>query len=308
MNQNEQGTGLSMSAQDVATPGRTKEILKKNHLVLKKSLGQNFLTDGNVLRSIISAAELASDKGALEIGPGIGALTQQLAKEAGRVVAVEIDRRLLPILEETLAPYETAEVIHGDVLKLDLRKIISEKFAGISGISVVANLPYYITTPIIMKLLEEKLPLENIVVMIQKEVADRMAAKPGGKEYGSLSIAVQYYCEAQQVAIVPRTVFVPQPNVDSAVIRLRLRKEPAVAVTDEAFFFEVVQASFAQRRKTIYNNLAARFFTKETKPELEALLLGAGIEPIRRGETLSMEEYARLTEALLSCPSCNRSK
>ncbi|SEC37178.1 16S rRNA (adenine(1518)-N(6)/adenine(1519)-N(6))-dimethyltransferase RsmA [Paenibacillus sp. GP183] len=286
------------ASEDVATPKNTKNLIQKHGIVLKKSLGQNFLIDQNTLHKIVGAAELSGDKGALEIGPGIGALTQQLAKAAGRVLAVEIDQRLLPILAETLEPYPHATVVHGDVLKLDLPALIRQHFDGMAGVSVVANLPYYITTPIIMKLLEEKLPLENIVVMIQKEVADRMAARPGGKEYGSLSIAVQFYCEAELVAIVPRTVFVPQPNVDSAVIRLRVRKEPPVHVQDEDFFFEVVQASFVQRRKTIYNNLAARFFTKETKPELEALLHSIGIDPIRRGETLSMEEYARLAAAL----------
>ncbi|MBD0384537.1 16S rRNA (adenine(1518)-N(6)/adenine(1519)-N(6))-dimethyltransferase RsmA [Paenibacillus sedimenti] len=289
-----------VTSEDVATPSKTKEILKRHDLVLKKSLGQNFLIDHNILHKIVSAAELGPDKGALEIGPGIGALTQQLAKLAGRVLAIEIDQRLLPILGETLEPYPHATVVHGDVLKLDLPELFRQHFAGVDGVSVVANLPYYITTPIIMKLLEEKLPLENIVVMIQKEVADRMAARPGTKDYGSLSIAVQFHCEAELVTIVPRTVFVPQPNVDSAVIRLRVRKTPPVEVADEAFFFEVVQASFVQRRKTIYNNLAARFFTKETKSELETLLLANNIDPQRRGETLSMEEYARLSSALLA--------
>ncbi|MFC5452659.1 16S rRNA (adenine(1518)-N(6)/adenine(1519)-N(6))-dimethyltransferase RsmA [Paenibacillus aestuarii] len=287
-----------ITPEDVATPSKTKEILKRHDLVLKKSLGQNFLIDHNILNKIVSAAELGPDKGALEIGPGIGALTQQLAKLAGRVLAIEIDQRLLPILGETLEPYPHASVVHGDVLKQDLPALFRQHFAGVDGVSVVANLPYYITTPIIMKLLEEKLPLDNIVVMIQKEVADRMAARPGTKDYGSLSIAVQFHCEAELVTIVPRTVFVPQPNVDSAVIRLRVRKAPPVDVADEAFFFEVVQASFVQRRKTIYNNLAARFFSKETKSELEAILLACGIEPQRRGETLSMEEYARLSAAL----------
>ncbi|MEW9702444.1 16S rRNA (adenine(1518)-N(6)/adenine(1519)-N(6))-dimethyltransferase RsmA [Paenibacillus sp. SI8] len=290
----------TVSADDVATPSKTKEILKRHDLVLKKSLGQNFLIDQNILNKIVSAADLGPDKAALEIGPGIGALTQQLAKLAGRVLAVEIDQRLLPILGETLEPYPHATVVHGDVLKLDLPELFRQHFEGVAGVSVVANLPYYITTPIIMKLLEEKLPLENIVVMIQKEVADRMAARPGTKDYGSLSIAVQFHCEPELVTIVPRTVFVPQPNVDSAVIRLRVRKAPPVDVADEDFFFEVVQASFVQRRKTIYNNLAARFFTKENKPELEALLIASGIEPQRRGETLSMEEYARLSAALLA--------
>lgn len=287
-----------VTAEEVASPKRTNEILKRNQLKLKKSLGQNFLVDQNILHKIVGAAELDATKGALEIGPGIGALTQQLAKQAGRVVAVEIDQRLLPILAETLEPFPNASVIHGDVLKVDLRALFAEHFAGLDGVSVVANLPYYITTPIIMKLLEDKLPLENIVVMIQKEVADRMAAKPGGKDYGSLSIAVQYYCEPEVVTIVPQTVFIPQPNVDSAVIRLRVRKQPPVQTEDEAFFFEVVQASFVQRRKTLYNNLSARFFTKETKPQLEGILTACGIEPSRRGETLSMDEYARLSDAL----------
>lgn len=283
---------------DIASPKKTKELLQKHGFTLKKSLGQNFLIDPNILHKIVSAAELDESKGALEIGPGIGALTQQLAKRAGRVVAVEIDRRLLPLLKETLEAHPNASVVHGDVLKADLKQLFGQYFTECGKVSVVANLPYYITTPIIMMLLEDKLPLEHIVVMIQKEVAERMSAKPGGKEYGSLSIAVQYYCEPEIVTIVPHTVFIPQPNVDSAVIKLKVRERPAVEVQDESFFFEVVQASFVQRRKTIYNNLAARFFTKETKGRLEAILQEAGIEPSRRGETLSIEEYARLSECL----------
>ncbi|MCR8645875.1 16S rRNA (adenine(1518)-N(6)/adenine(1519)-N(6))-dimethyltransferase RsmA [Paenibacillus sp. N1-5-1-14] len=282
----------------VGTPSRTNQILKKYGLVMKKSLGQNFLTDPNILRKIVNAAGLSSSKGALEIGPGIGALTQPLAQTAGKVVALEIDQRLLPILEETLEPYPNASVVHGDVLKQDLSGIFEEHFKDVDSVSVVANLPYYITTPIIMKLLEEKLPLENIVVMIQKEVAERMSAKPGGKEYGSLSIAVQYYCDVEIVCIVPRTVFVPAPNVDSAVIKLTLRGKPPVEVEDEDFFFDVVQSSFTQRRKTIYNNLGARFFSKETKKELEAILLSSGIEPNRRAETVSISEYADLSKQL----------
>jgi len=293
--------------EDIASPKRTNELLKRHGLVLKKSLGQNFLIDPNVLRKIVAAAGLDKSKGALEIGPGIGALTQQLAKEAGTVVAVEIDQRLLPLLRETLSGYPHTTVVHGDVLKVDLRLLFEEHFQSCGQISVVANLPYYITTPIIMKLLEEKLPLENMVVMIQKEVADRMSAKPGGKEYGSLSIAVQYYCEPEIVTIVPRTVFVPQPNVDSAVIKLKVRRQPAVEVEDEVFFFDVVQACFVQRRKTIYNNLAARYFTKETKGQLEPILLAAGIEPSRRGETLSMQEYARLSSVLSEALQRNES-
>lgn len=284
--------------QDVATPAVTKGILAKYDLKAKKSLGQNFLIDLNILNKIVDAAELDETKGALEIGPGIGALTQQLAKRAGRVVAVEIDQRMLPVLQETLSGYEHATVVHGDVLKVDLEELFRLHFQESAGVSVVANLPYYVTTPIVMKLLEERLPLDNIVVMVQKEVADRMAAKPGTKDYGSLSVAVQYYCEPKVVCVVPHTVFIPQPNVDSAVIRLKVRKEPPVAVHDEELYFQVVQASFAQRRKTLSNNLLTRFFTKETKPLMEKALQDAGIDPVRRGETLSLEEFASLTQAL----------
>lgn len=287
----------------VSTPKRTKEVIKKHGLVLKKSLGQNFLTDQNILHHIVGAAELDTSKGVLEIGPGIGALTQHLAEAAGTVVAVEIDQRLIPILSETMEAYPNAHIVHGDVLKVNLRELWEEHFAGCSKVSVVANLPYYVTTPIIMKLLEDKLPLENIVVMIQREVAERMSAKPGTKAYGSLSIAVQYYCVAEIVKIVPPTVFVPQPNVDSAVIRLKLRDKPAVETDDEAFFFEVVQACFVQRRKTISNNLMAAFFSKDRKPELEAVLASCGIDPVRRGETLTLDEFARLSSAIASTRS-----
>lgn len=284
--------------QDIASPRRTKEIISKYGFTLKKSLGQNFLIDQNILGKIVSAAQLDATRGALEIGPGIGALTQQLAKEAGKVAAIEIDQRLIPILEDTLSPYANVKVVHGDVLKLNLHEVVAQHLNDVEAISVVANLPYYVTTPIIMKLLEERLPLENIVVMIQKEVAERMAAKPGGKEYGSLSVAVQFYCEPELVCIVPQTVFVPQPNVDSAVIRLKVRSKPAVEVTDAKHFFDVVQASFAQRRKTLANNLLSRFYTKETRGQMEAVLARCGIDPTRRGETLSLEEFARLSNAM----------
>ncbi|MFM9281700.1 16S rRNA (adenine(1518)-N(6)/adenine(1519)-N(6))-dimethyltransferase RsmA [Paenibacillus jiagnxiensis] len=285
--------------EDIATPRRTKEIIQRHGFSFKKSLGQNFLIDQNILQKIVDAAGLDETKGALEIGPGIGALTERLARSAKRVTAVEIDQRLLPILDEVLAPYDRVRVRHGDVLKLDLKGVFAEDFADVDKVSVVANLPYYVTTPILMKLLEDKLPLENIVVMIQKEVAERMAASPGSKDYGSLSIAVQYYSEPELVCIVPHTVFIPQPNVESAVIRLRVRPKPPVQVPDEQHFFEVVQAAFAQRRKTIANNLKSRFFTKENKDALEPLLRSAGIEPSRRGETLSIGEFARLSTLLL---------
>lgn len=286
------------SAIEVATPKRTKEIIAKYGFSFKKSLGQNFLIDQNILNNIVAAAELDETKGALEIGPGIGALTQRLAKAAGKVTAVEIDNRLIPILKDVLEGEEHTTVIHGDVLKLDLKKLFEEQFADVTGVSVVANLPYYVTTPILMKLLEEKLPLEHIVVMIQKEVAERMAAKPGGKEYGSLSVAVQYYCVPKVVCMVPHTVFIPQPNVDSAVIKLSLRDKPAVDVPDEDHFFKVVQASFAQRRKTLANNLTA-FVGKERREALTEMLLSNDIDPIRRGETLSLEEFARISRSML---------
>ncbi|GIO35007.1 MULTISPECIES: 16S rRNA (adenine(1518)-N(6)/adenine(1519)-N(6))-dimethyltransferase RsmA [Paenibacillus] len=284
---------------DIASPRRTKEIIQRHGFSFKKSLGQNFLIDQNILGKIVEAAGLDSTKGALEIGPGIGALTEKLAQEAGAVTAVEIDQRLIPILQEVLEPYPHVRIHHGDVLKTDLDALFAEDFANVSKVSVVANLPYYVTTPILMKLLEEKLPLENIVVMIQKEVAERMAASPGTKDYGSLSIAVQYYSEPELVCIVPKTVFIPQPNVESAVIRLKVREQPPVEVDDEKFFFQVVHASFAQRRKTIANNLKTRFFPKEGREQLESLLHAAGIEPSRRGETLSLQEFATLSNVLL---------
>lgn len=276
-----------------------KRSLQDTGFLSKKSLGQNFLIDQNILHKIVDAADLNEHKGALEIGPGIGALTEKLAQRAGKVTAVEIDQRLIPILTEVLEPYSNIYVHHGDVLKTDLPELFAENFAGMDKVSVVANLPYYVTTPILMRLLEEKLPLDSIVVMIQKEVAERMAASPGTKDYGTLSIAVQYYSEPELVCIVPHTVFIPQPNVESAVIKLKVREKPPVEVKDEKFFFEVIHASFAQRRKTIANNLKSRFFTKENRDQLEPMLEAAGIEPTRRGETLSIEEYARLSDVLL---------
>lgn len=284
---------------DIATPGRTKEILEKYGFAFKKSLGQNFLVDTNILKNIVAEAQLTEESGAIEIGPGIGALTEQLARSSKKVVAFEIDQRLLPILADTLSSYPNVTVIHEDVLKADVRSVISTEFSAIADLMVVANLPYYVTTPIIMKLLEEKLPIRGLVVMLQKEVADRISARPGTKDYGSLSIAVQYYSEAETAMIVPKTVFVPQPNVDSAVIRLTIRKEPPVALTDEGFFFLVTRASFAQRRKTISNNLTSQLPNgKEKKGDILAALEEAGIDPGRRGETLSIEEFGRLSNCL----------
>ncbi|MCH6267887.1 16S rRNA (adenine(1518)-N(6)/adenine(1519)-N(6))-dimethyltransferase RsmA [Neobacillus citreus] len=284
---------------DIATPVRTRAILEKYGFSFKKSLGQNFLIDTNILKKIVSFAELTDESGAIEIGPGIGALTEQLARSSKKTVAFEIDQRLLPILEDTLSPYPNVKVIHNDVLKADVGEVIAAEFAGISDLMVVANLPYYVTTPIIMKLLEEHLPIRGIVCMLQKEVADRISAKPGTKDYGSLSIAVQYYTEAETVMIVPKTVFVPQPNVDSAVIRLTRRENRAVQVKDENFFFQVTKASFAQRRKTLLNNLTSGLPDgKQKKEEILAALAASGIEPSRRGETLSLEEFGRLSDEL----------
>ncbi|MFC5464913.1 16S rRNA (adenine(1518)-N(6)/adenine(1519)-N(6))-dimethyltransferase RsmA [Lederbergia graminis] len=284
---------------DIATPIRTKEILQKYGFSFKKSLGQNFLIDPNILRNITDFAGLTRESGVIEIGPGIGALTEHLARASKKVVAFEIDGRLLPILEDTLSPYNNIEVLHQDVLEANLPVIINEKFSNTEDVMVVANLPYYVTTPIILKLLESKIPLRGIVVMLQKEVAERIAAKPGTKEYGSLSIAIQYYTTAETVMIVPKTVFMPQPNVDSAVIRLLKREKPAVDVVDEKFFFEITRLSFAQRRKTILNNLTNGLKAgKERKEEIIRALEQANVEPSRRGETLSLQEFAKLTDAL----------
>lgn len=284
---------------NIATPRRTKDIIRRHGFSFKKSLGQNFLIDQNILDKIVDAAELDSTKGALEIGPGIGALTERLAQTAGTVTAVEIDRRLIPILEEVLEPYEHVQVEQADVLEVDLPDLFERNFKDVAKVSVVANLPYYVTTPILMKLLEGKLPLEHIVVMIQKEVAVRMAASPGSKDYGSLSIAVQYYSEPKLICTVPNTVFIPQPNVDSAVIRLTVREHPPVDAKDELHFFDVVHSSFAQRRKTISNNLKSRFSPPGGRERIDSLLIQAGIEPSRRGETLSLQEFATLSNVLL---------
>ncbi|MBT2679179.1 16S rRNA (adenine(1518)-N(6)/adenine(1519)-N(6))-dimethyltransferase RsmA [Bacillus sp. ISL-35] len=284
---------------DIATPVRTKEILDKYGFSFKKSLGQNFLIDTNILNRIVDHAELTDGSGAIEIGPGIGALTEQLAKRAEKVVAFEIDQRLLPILEDTLSPYSNVKIIHSDVLKADVHAVMEQEFNQFNDVMVVANLPYYVTTPILMKLLEERLPIRGIVCMLQKEVGDRISAKPGTKEYGSLSIAVQYYTKAETVMIVPKTVFMPQPNVDSAVIRLTLHDEPLVKVKDEAFFFRVTRSSFAQRRKTILNNLTSQLPDGKLKKEsIQAALQQAGVEESRRGETLTIEEFAQLSNAL----------
>ncbi|ARK24948.1 16S rRNA (adenine(1518)-N(6)/adenine(1519)-N(6))-dimethyltransferase [Sporosarcina sp. P37] len=284
---------------DIATPMRTKEILQKHGFSFKKSLGQNFLVDSNVLHNIVSCAAITKDTGVIEVGPGIGALTEHLARQAGKVVAFEIDGRLLPVLEDTMSPYPNVTVLHQDVLKADLHGVIEEQFADYEDVVVVANLPYYITTPIIMKFLMERARVKQLVIMMQKEVADRITASPGTKAYGSLSIAVQYYMDAEVSMIVPKTVFIPQPNVESAVLSLTRREEAYAAVADEDFLFTVTQGSFLHRRKTLWNNLQASLAEgKEKKDLIQQAFNQAGIDPSRRGETLSIPEFIELANAL----------
>lgn len=284
---------------DIATPIRTQEILKKYGFSFKKSLGQNFIIDPNILRNIVSHANLTENSAAIEIGPGIGALTEHLARAAKKVVAFEIDQRLLPVLEDTLSPYDNVKIIHSDILKADVAGVIAQEIPDIEDIMVVANLPYYVTTPILMKLLNDRLPIRGYVVMMQKEVAERITAEPGTKSYGSLSIAIQYYVTAEIAMTVPKTVFMPQPNVDSAVIRLIKRDQPPVEVIDEDFLFEVSRMSFAQRRKTILNNLQSGLLNgKEKKDLIIAALEESGVDPKRRGETLSIVEFGKLADAL----------
>lgn len=287
--------GNEMSGRrSIATPKQTKDILEKHGFSFKKSLGQNFLIDVNTLSNIVDHAGVTADSGAIEIGPGIGALTEQLAQKADQVLAFEIDQRLLPILDDTLQDYENVRIVHEDILKANVAEVIQAYFKEGQPVHVVANLPYYITTPIIMNLLMAQLPIESITVMIQKEVAERIAASPNNKSYGSLSIAIQYYTEAKVVMEVPKTVFIPQPNVGSSVLRLIMREQPPVQVDNEPFFFDLVRASFGQRRKTIMNNLSRHFKDRFDKESIRQALTEAGIEEKRRGESLSMEEFAML--------------
>ncbi|WP_087974025.1 16S rRNA (adenine(1518)-N(6)/adenine(1519)-N(6))-dimethyltransferase RsmA [Oceanobacillus rekensis] len=281
-----------MSKKYIATPSKTKEILNKYKFSFKKSLGQNFLIDVNVLENIIKSTGINKSSGAIEIGPGMGALTEQLAIHADKVVAFEIDQRLLPILRDTLGDYSNVEIIHQDILEANVNEVIQSQFERGQDIHVVANLPYYITTPILMKLVRDKLPVSSFTVMIQKEVAERMAAKPNTKSYGSLTIAVQFYTEAKIVMTVPKSVFMPQPNVDSSILQLVMREEAPVYVENEEFFFNLVQASFAQRRKTLRNNLTSYFKERYTKEKINDLLEQSNIDGTRRGESLDMKEFA----------------
>ena len=277
----------------------TKAVLERHGFTFKKSFGQNFLTDTNILQKIVDTAEIDDQVNVIEIGPGIGALTEFLAERAAEVMAFEIDHRLVPILADTLRDFDNVTVVNEDILKVDLAKHIQNFKNPDLPIKVVANLPYYITTPILMHLIESGIPFSEFVVMMQKEVADRISAQPNTKAYGSLSIAVQYYMTAKVDFIVPRTVFVPAPNVDSAILKMVRRPEPAVAVEDESFFFKISKASFTHRRKTLWNNLTGYFGkTEEVKDKLTKALDQAGLSPSVRGEALSLEEFASLADAL----------
>ena len=277
----------------------TKAVLERHGFTFKKSFGQNFLTDTNILQKIVDTAEIDDQVNVIEIGPGIGALTEFLAERAAQVMAFEIDHRLVPILADTLRDFDNVTVVNEDILKVDLAQHIQNFKNPDLPIKVVANLPYYITTPILMHLIESGIPFSEFVVMMQKEVADRISAQPNTKAYGSLSIAVQYYMTAKVAFIVPRTVFVPAPNVDSAILKMVRRPEPAVAVEDESFFFKVSKASFTHRRKTLWNNLTGYFGkAEEVKDKLTKALDQAGLSPSVRGEALSLAEFASLADAL----------
>ena len=277
----------------------TKAVLERHGFTFKKSFGQNFLTDTNILQKIVDTAEIDKNVNVIEIGPGIGALTEFLAENAAEVMAFEIDERLVPILEDTLRDHNNIKVINEDVLKTDLQTRVKEFKNPNLPIKVVANLPYYITTPILMHLIESKIPFAEFVVMMQKEVADRISAEPNTKAYGSLSIAVQYYMTAKVAFVVPRTAFVPAPNVDSAILKMTRREQPLVEVKDEDFFFRVSKISFVHRRKTLWNNLTSHFGkSEEVKTKLEQALENANIKPSIRGEALSIPDFARLSDAL----------
>ena len=279
----------------------TRAILERHGFTFKKSFGQNFLTDTNILQKIVDTAEIDKKVNVIEIGPGIGALTEFLAENAAEVMAFEIDDRLVPILADTLRDFDNVTVINQDILKVDLAQYIAEFKNPDLPIKVVANLPYYITTPILMHLIESGIPFSEFVVMMQKEVADRISAQPNTKAYGSLSIAVQYYMTAKVAFIVPRTVFVPAPNVDSAILKMVRREQPAVEVQDEKFFFKVSKASFVHRRKTLWNNLTSYFGkSEEVKTKLERALEKADLVANVRGEALDLAAFARLSDALKS--------
>lgn len=281
----------------LSNPQKTIETIQKYEFMFQKKFGQNFLIDPHVLEKIIRAAGVTKEDCVLEIGPGIGTMTQYLAENAGKVVAVEIDRNLIPILSETLAEYDNVTVINEDILKVDIKEL-ADKYNGGRPIKVVANLPYYITTPIIMGLFESNVPIDNITVMVQKEVADRMKEGPGSKDYGALSLAVQYYALPEIVANVPPNCFIPRPNVGSAVIRLTRHKEAPVRVEDPKLMFKLIRASFNQRRKTLQNGIGNSLELSFTKEQVAAAIEQMGLSPSVRGEALSLEQFARLSDIL----------
>lgn len=278
---------------ELTSPKVIKEIAERFGFSFSKGLGQNFLLDPQVLDKIADAADI--DDGVLEVGPGFGVLTKRLCETGKKVVSVEIDKRLIPVLDFTLAEFDNVKIIEKDILKTDVKALIDEEFDG-KRISVAANLPYYITTPIITKLIEEKLPIKNIVVMVQKEVAERIAAKPGKKDYGAISVLCQYYTNPRLVTIVPAGSFYPPPKVDSAVLCMEVQDKPNVEVLDEKLFFKVVRAAFSQRRKTLLNCLASGFSCGKDK--LTEILLEVGIEPSVRGEKLGLVEFGKISDAL----------
>lgn len=280
---------------NLATHKTTKAIVEKYGFNFTKSLGQNFLVDANVLNKIVDGAEINSEDIVFEIGTGIGTLTYELAKRAKKVVAIEIDSRLIPILKDTLSEFDNVNIINQDILKVDLKAVV-EEHAGNNPIKVVANLPYYITTPIIMRFLEEGINLDSMVIMIQKEVADRIAAKPSTKEYGSLSVAIQYYADSKIIAKAPKGAFVPSPNVDSSVLKISVKADKEVDISNAELFFEVVKGSFSKRRKTIINSLST--YGNFNKGIVGKALQMTGIDPQRRGETLTINEFASLSNMI----------
>ena len=281
----------------LGTPSATKEIINKYSFAFQKKFGQNFLIDSNVLESIIRGAEITKDDFVLEIGPGIGTMTQYLCEAARQVVAVEIDKMLIPILEDTLSEYDNVEVINQDVLKVDIKSLAEEKNNG-KPIKVVANLPYYITTPIIMGLFESGVPIDSITIMVQKEVADRMQTGPGSKDYGALSLAVQFYATAKVILNVSATCFMPRPNVDSAVIKLTRHKEPTVNVADEKLMFKIIRASFNQRRKTLANGLNNAPDIHLSKEVIQESIEELGVPVTIRGEALTLQQFAQLSNII----------
>ncbi|MDD6464571.1 MAG: 16S rRNA (adenine(1518)-N(6)/adenine(1519)-N(6))-dimethyltransferase RsmA [Coprococcus sp.] len=281
----------------LSNPQVTIQTIKKYEFAFQKKFGQNFLIDDHVITKIINAAEITKDDLVLEIGPGIGTMTQYLAESARKVIAVEIDKNLIPILGETLAEYDNVTVINEDILKLDINRLVEEENEG-RPIKVVANLPYYITTPIIMGLFESHVPLQSITVMVQKEVADRMQVGPGSKDYGALSLAVQYYAKPYIAANVPPNCFIPRPGVGSAVIRLTRYEEPPVTVKDESLMFKLIRASFNQRRKTLQNGIANSPELPYSKAQVEKALEKMGLAANVRGESLTLAEFAKLSDII----------